>query len=479
MKHKQLGFLICLLALFFVSNVFGATLEELEAMLSELAAENAQLRGRIEQLEKSHGSEKTAESYNSDQVTGSDYLKVAHNYSYEILDPTSNITRKQELILKNKQNGTLSSDAVYLSGAVTAIADYQESNTESKFGYLMRHPTKNNQRTKTVSEAVVHSSQLALTANIGDWITAYSEMLYDPQQSFGSGTTTDLNRNQVQLRQGYVLFGNLNKSPLFLSIGKMAIPFGLTDTPNPFTASTVWHAFGGLAYGLNVGYNSEALSIRVMGVQGGAQFRAANVPVDDSNVPSRLNNIAVDLSYTIGLTSETKFSIGSSYLRGSAYCQDFPVQHFSACEEENGAYDIYTQLKGANWSLQAEYAKTLEEWPGTFNPNIPQHEASKVTSWDIGGKYNAMFYDVAIDFSLDFSRFIAGPSGADWEKQDQWVLGVAGFITPSAKIFGEVIRTEGYAPLNFISGGNLDPGVTHSDRDASSNILMIGTNIAF
>ena len=37
------------------------------------------------------------------------------------------------------------------------------------------------------------------------------------------------------------------------AIGKMEAPFGLMDTVSPFTASTVWHAFGGLAWGALAG----------------------------------------------------------------------------------------------------------------------------------------------------------------------------------------------------------------------------------
>lgn len=94
----------------------------------------------------------------------------------------------------------------------------------------------------------------------------------------------------------------------------MAIPFGLTDTVNPFTASTVWHTFGGLAYGLNAGYTQDNLNINVMAVQGGAEFRAANVPVDDSNVPSKLNNFAVDANYTFNMANEMDLLVGASYI---------------------------------------------------------------------------------------------------------------------------------------------------------------------
>lgn len=227
------------------------SLEELAAKVEALAAENDTLRARVAQLENQQGKQAgTAPAATSSSKSLANVAKLNHKYSYEMLDPTTRINRKQQYLLESKQDGELEKNSVYLSGAATVIADYQTSNTESKFGYLMRHPTANNQRTKDVSEAVVHSAQIALTATMGDWVNAYVEMLYDPQQSFGSGTTTDLNRNQVQVRRGYVMLGNLDESPYYLSVGKMATPFGLTDTPNPFTASTVWHAFGGLAYGV-------------------------------------------------------------------------------------------------------------------------------------------------------------------------------------------------------------------------------------
>ena len=76
----------------------------------------------------------------------------------------------------------------------------------------MRHPTSANQRTKDASEALIHSAQISLAGSFGSWITAYMEVLYDPEQSFGSGTITDLNRNQLQLRRGHVLFVNDSKA---------------------------------------------------------------------------------------------------------------------------------------------------------------------------------------------------------------------------------------------------------------------------
>ncbi|MDP7396652.1 MAG: hypothetical protein QF541_07275 [Lentisphaeria bacterium] len=485
-RHRRLfQFAVCILvsSLFMGPPAFGLTLEELAARMEALEAENRVLREKVAELETGEDSVIETRFITAAEGRG-EFLSFNRRFSYEMLDPTTRINRKQQLILEKKQSGELAPDSLVLGGAVTAIANVQRSNTDSKFGWLMRHPTSNNQVTKEVSEAVIHSAQLSLTANFGSWVTAYSEILYDPEQSFGAGTTTALSRNQLQLRRGYVLFGNLDESPLYLSLGKMATPFGLTDTVNPFTANTVWHVFGGLAYGVQTGYIKDGLNLTLMGVQGGAQFRAHNTPVDDTATPSKLNNYVVDGNYTFELGEEDHtLLLGASYQKGSAYCQGFPITHFGAGEDYNPAIDVYSKLTLNNLLVHAEYGETRDDWPGTFNPLIPAFPAHEVIAFNVGSKYTANIDGRDFDFSADFSRFNAGPDGAPWENQDQLVLGVATFVTPSVKLFAEYIRTSGYAPLNFISG-DVDPGAfpageTHSDNSARSDVLVLGVNAAF
>ena len=52
-------------------------------------------------------------------------------------------------------------------------------------------------------------------------------------------------------------------------------------------------------------------------------------------------------------------------------------------------------------------------------------------------------------------------------------------VNNSSRLFVEYLRTEGYAPLNFISGFGdpTNPGVTHSDADAVSNGIVVGGQI--
>lgn len=410
-------------------------------------------------------------------------IGINSEFSYKMLEPNQNL-RKVNVLLEEREEGALENKSLTIGVSLISLLDYQRSNTDSKFAYLMRHPTSNNQIGKEVSEAVVHSFQASFSGAVNDWLTVYGEMLYNPEQSFGAGTITTLTRNLFQLRKGFIVFGDLKKFPVYGAIGKMDAPFGQTNSVSPFTNSTMWHAFGGLGYGAQVGFKKWGLHAKFMAVQGGSQFRAMATPVGDStNVPSQINNFVADLNYTLELGEGTRLKVGGSYLRGSAYCHDFPVIHFEPCGDNNPAYTFYGNLVvNERLMVQSSFAKTTKVWAGTHNPIPPLNvfAASKVSSLDAGIKYQ-LNTDAKVIYTIsgEFSNYIAGPSGAPWERQNQYILGFAGMINQSSKLFVELFRTEGYVPLNFISGGNLAPGETHSVREAESHGIVLGGMITF
>lgn len=429
-----------------------------------------------------HAGMHEAHMADAQSAMGENFVGLSSEYSYRVLDHAENVNSRQLLQLQAIQNGELD-NRVTLGGGVTVLANYQRSNSDTKFGWLMRHPTSANQIGEEVSEFVVHSAQLATTARLSDNLTGYIELLYDPEQSFGGGTITDLNRNQVQVRKAYVMWGNLDESPLYAAVGKMDTPFGLNDTVSPFTNSTNWHAFAGLAYGGLVGYYNNGFHLRAMAIQGGAQFRAANTPVQGTNVPSRVNNFAVDANYTGTFGDGDSFMVGASYEHGSPYCQAYPVFHFNPCDENNPAWAVYSRINLGDLELLGEYAQTTDVWPGSAVPApnpLSVFEAQETVSFTFGGRYGLdIGRDSDLDISLEFSRFRAGDDGAPWERQDQWVAGLGYFVTPSVNLFGEYIHTDGWVPLNFLSGGNLPGGATWSERDAQTDILTFGVQAAF
>ena len=487
--RKLLGGAVSFTALLaaFVGQASAVTNEELLERIERLERQNQELRSQVNALQGDPDVVRLPEtSAEAAAKNDAGLVGTSVDYSYRILDAVEDVNTKPIVQLKARQDGLLNS-ALTVSGQVTAIANIQTSNRDDKFGYLMRNPTSANQIGGDVSEALVHSANLAFTAQLNDWITAYLEFLYSPEQHFGSGTITNLNRNVIDGRRAYILFGNLEKSPLFAAIGKLDTPFGLNDTVSPFTNSTNWHAFAGLAYGAQVGYVSDGLMLRAMAIQGGSQFRAHNTPVNDTNVPSRVNNFAVDANYTFRFNTADEALFGASYTHGTAYCQAYPVVHFNPCSDNNPGYAVYSRIRMGAFELLGEFASTTDDWPGSAVPDptnpLSVYEAQKTHAFTVGGRYG--FGEVLPNgrnksyLSAEFSKFRAGDEGAPWERQNQIVLGYSRYLSENINLFGEYIHVDGFAPLNFVSGGNFPDGSTWSDNDAKTDVLMFGAQGAF
>jgi len=186
--------------------------------------------------------------------------------------------------------------------------------------------------------------------------------------------------------------------------------------------------------------------------------------VDSTDVPSRLNNFSLDANYTFSFGTASSFQLGASYLHGSAYCQDYPVQHFNPCVKNNPAWGAYAKLElSGQWTFKGSYNSTRDVWPGTHNPNPPLDvfPASKVTSMHAGLRY-LLNPGSKFEYSLsaEYSDFRAGAKGSPWERQTQMVAGFSAQYQKASTLFIEAFSTQGYAPLNFISGGHLPTDTT-------------------
>jgi hypothetical protein len=475
------------LMLFFAaskSSAFAQTtsIGDVNRRLDRLEQENAELRKAIAngQVAAPGVSDKYYGGYanSAPSLPSTGYVGFNNAYSYQMLDATEAGKTKPLTILEAKKNGTLS-QGITLSGATTALADYQTTNMPGKVGYLMRHPE--NQLGTSASEIILHSAQFGFTANFSSWVTAYSEFLWDPSQSFGQGSITSLARNEVQLRKGYLLFGDTKVTPFYAMMGKIESAFGNSDTVSPFSLSTGWHTFSGLSYGGLVGYSKDGLNVTAEAVQGGSQFRGFNTPVDGGNLPAKVNNFVADANYRYTIDGPRRsVMVGASYEHGSPYCLEFPVAHFSSCKENNPAFAAYGEVKLDAFRFKGAFHQTLKVMPGTFNPSPPLniYPASKITAFDAGVVYETapVLFGKPVFLSTEFSKFIAGPSGAPWHRQSQWTTGVAYYPQPNVKLFAEHIKIEGYAPLNFLTGGN---GTLDTNGDAQSRVVLAGVTVGY
>jgi hypothetical protein len=421
----------------------------------------------------------------TEQSSKQGFVRLNSEMSYKLMEPNQNL-RKVLILAEEFKKDTTTKASLTIGTSLIALADYQASNTDSKFAYLMRHPTSSNQIGKEVSELVLHSFQLSTTGRVTNWLGVHAEILYNPEQSFGTGIITDLKRNQLQLRKGFVYFGDLNKFPVYGAIGKMDAPFGQMGSVSPFTNSTIWHAFGGLGYGAQASFKKWGLHVTAMAIQGGSQFRGLSTPVGDStNVPSIVNNFVGDINYTLNAGENFSIMLGGSYMHGSTYAHSFPVMHFDPTKDNNPAYTAYGKVELYDRIIvKGGYAQTLQVWPGTHNPSPPLdiYAASKVSSIDVGGKYSfKQKKNMGYAISGEFSNFTAGPKGSPWERQNQYILGFSAMYKRSSKLFLELFRTDGYVPLNFISGSDpnapFPAGTTHSERGVITYGIVLGAQI--
>jgi len=458
--------------------------EQINRRLDQLERENAQLRKDIMDV-----TSKPMPSYRSkNEGSGESGMRSSFaigtdsSFSYEMLDPTQAGKSKPLLLIDAARSGALQKGTI-IGGALTAVTDFQWTNVPDKMGYMMRHPGEH--PGKTASEAMLHSAQVGIATNYMRGISSYVELLYEPTTSFGTGTPTDLSRNLVQVRRGYITFGDLKSSPFYAQIGKIDSPFGYGSTVNPFSLSMTSHGFAGLSYGALVGYSRNGLNIALEAAQGGAEFRGLNSPVHGTKVPSDLNNFVGDINYRIPLGAARSFMLGASYEHGSSYCQNFPITHFGACATNNPAYAVYAEFVIDRFKVKGEFAQTVKAWPGTRNPNAPlnRFDASPVTAFDVGVSYETMpvLWGRPVTLSAEYSKLNVGASGSPWEFQDQLVAGIAYKPKDSVKLFVEGIRVEGYAPLQFLSGGvpGLPPTFLFSDRNGQTNVVLAGINAAF
>ena len=197
----------------------------------------------------------------------------------------------------------------------------------------------------------------------------------------------------------------------------------------------------------------------MMFCKGCAQVRALHLTVGNAAaLHSKLNNLVADLNYKLVISDKLNLKAWAVYKKGGAYCQRFPVFHFTPFEENNPEYTVDGTLDvDSRLIVMASFAKTFDEWEGTFNPTPPLNifEASKVSSLSLGAKYDLnKVGKIKHTLSGEFSNFIAGPNGAPWERQNQYVLGYQALMNKSAKLYVEILRTEGFATLNFISGSS-------------------------
>src|SRR3990170_2352658 len=102
------------------------------------------------------------------------------------------------------------------------------------------------ERTKVLEEQVrllqsqvdvdLSNAELDIIGETGPWVTSAIIATYDNERLTGS-TNTRVSNSRLRIDRGFITIGQLNKCPLYLTIGQIFAPFGryssnmITTTP--------------------------------------------------------------------------------------------------------------------------------------------------------------------------------------------------------------------------------------------------------
>ena len=327
---------------------------------------------------------------------------------------------------------------------------YGRTNTRDKFGYLGRFPPDFN--SFTAGDFRILQANLAATAYFTPWAAGYAETQFSDVFSFPSP-----NQGSFQVRQAYATFGDVTRSPFYAYVGKKWVSFGDMGTLSPFTQAVPWHYFAGLGEGAGVGFVRGGFHAILTGLSGGRGIR-----VIDSSADGKVNNFAVNAHYA-GRVGAVEYLVGAGYLDGTIYNADVP-EHINndLFGPMNGAYDVNGTLRVARWTFAGEFVKTVADWPVT---NFP------VSAYKAEGAYDLTALGRPLRLSVSWSEGKQAPTGLQFDRNAQLVLGAGWQPNPNALLSLEYVRSIGFAPLIGLTA----PGV--SERDVRQDSLVLGISL--
>ena len=379
--------------------------------------------------------------------------------SAPLLDFQNRQTDKQLLLLANLPNQP-GYPSVVPAAQLRVSALAARTNTPGKFGYLGRFPP--DFRGEHATDVRVLQANLAAHGYFAPWAAGYVETLFSDVFSFPT-----FDQGSFQVRQAYAVFGDPLRTPWYAVVGKKTVSFGDFSTLSPFTQAVPWHYFAALGEQAGVGYVDGGFHAVVSGINGGRGQR-----VVDSDEAGDVNNFAVNLSYArrVGVTSlgPVDVLVGGGYLDGTIYDSDTP-EHTNRNQfgPKNGAWDVNGTVRVGRAIFAGEYVSTVDPWPVT---------GVEVSAYKLEGAYDLPVSlltaaPAPLRLSVSFSEGVQGPSGSEFERNAQLVLGAGYRVRPNVLLSAEYVRSIGFAPLIGLTA----PGV--SERDARQDSLVLGASL--
>ena len=259
---------------------------------------------------------------------------------------------------------------------------------------------------KNVSDINLSGVELDTLAEISQWTTAYVVLKYDDS---APSTGYRASNSNVYVDKAFLTVGDLNKFPVYASIGQMYVPFG--EYSNYMITDPITKTIG------RTKERAILLGFSAFGLSASAYTMAGETFIHN---PNRINNWGANLEYKLKANDNFAFNIGVSYIQNIADSEgmqetDTPYGSFGfegfgygheQLQRKIPAADSYVGLTLMNHvNLIGEYLTTLRNFSKkdlSFNGK--------------GAKVQAMNAELAYNQKiLGKSSFIAVGYGKSWQ----------------------------------------------------------------
>lgn len=234
------------------------------------------------------------------------------------------------------------------------------------------------------------SANLAFMANLGTWVTGVMTLQGNVGGSQNSG---------FQVDKAFLVVGNLQKNPLFLTVGEAYVPFGVFSGNGPYANSLDTNMFRISKT------NQLALNFFQNGLS--TSFALFNSKAS----PSSLNDFAYNINYAT--TGNFNYSIGAGYLRdirgtnsglGAAFPDEATSEPaltttYNVNSGRNAVYDINGAVNYGLYGLVGQYDTTQDSATNRAGQSV----GGKMAAWNITGSYKPTILNLPTTLSLGYS----------------------------------------------------------------------------
>ncbi len=234
-------------------------------------------------------------------------------------------------------------------------------------------------------------------ANLNDYTTFFAKV---EQEDIGTPQA------HMIFRKALLNFGNLDKSPFFLTLGKSYLPFGVYGGGGVWSVPLTRSAFR----------PSEVPQIMLGYFKDGFNSNLAVFGNDGDTT----NKEIADYVYSVYFSGTPQYGVG--YTVGAGYMNDLRglSSSLGAAYKQNGelsaskhvpAYDLNAEASYSNLDLTAEYISALRQ--GTYNSNVDTTGQDIVSAgetqelpsaWELGASYTKPWCNRPMYYSLSYSK---------------------------------------------------------------------------